>query len=491
MTARFSGGRPASLAAVVLCVAAVAALAGAGYGAEWRTYNLSSRRVQEVITAMASGKESLWIGYANGKMDRYEVPSDRWTHYDLPEGFGQYKINDMKIIDRYLYLATDTGMCVFDLFTENFSQRPGQANWKGYPLLDIEWTDRYLFLALAHDNPFGVDTPGGLIRYDRGFHTWTLYTAEDGLGSNGLNDIEIEGGVVWLATDLGLTKFEPDVERFTRASYEKGFRDEDIRRIKFVGGRLWCGAPGRIWEFQPETGEAVRIKLGGEYDYAVTKIFPLASFTLVGTEERGLVGYDNRREAFFEIESTDISPTVSAVEFHQGAVWIASRMGRVRDSLVSIPVEPDTDGWMSTRERISKRDLTETPFEERLAAKKENRDALMVMDNAVAALAEGDVERIRDIFTDDFPDLVKLIALFKGARADPLKNGVVTKMEPEAVSVKPMSGVRVVSAPDGRKLFKIVFRRKTNVTSAVGGTEEWTIEPKLVELRGDKIVRWE
>lgn len=473
-------------------------LADAAHCVEWRSYNLPTRRVQEVITAMAPGKDALWIGYASGRMDKYELKSDRWTHYTLPAEYDRAKINDMKIVDRYLYLATDTGLCVFDLFIENFPDRPEQANLKGYPLLDIESTDRYLFFALAHDNAFGVDTPGGLIRYDRGFHTWQLYTAEDGLGSNSLNDIEVKDGTVWLGTELGLMKFEPETDRFTRVSFEKEFRDEDIRKLLFVDNKLWCGARGRIWEFTPATGNIRRFKLGDEYDYAVTKFFALGNFLLIGTQERGLVGYDAEARGFFEIEAKDVSPTVWAAAFYQGAVWIASSMGRIRDSLVSFQVSPQKAGIVTVDEFLSapgivvvgEGEMSDTPFQELVVKKRSGRDALAVLDDAVTVLSEGNFEDIRSLFADDFPDLVRLMARFKDLLADPSKKVSVTKADKPGVTIKSTRTGREISAPEGQKLFKIVFQKNSRISAAVV-KEELTIDPARMELRGDKIVRWE
>ncbi len=74
-------------------------------------------------------------------------------------------------------------------------------------------------IALGDDNTLWVGTAGGLVRYSSGITT-TLNTG-DGLIGNSITDLEIDSyGSVWVATDKGINKLDPDgnvLETFTTA----------------------------------------------------------------------------------------------------------------------------------------------------------------------------------------------------------------------------------------------------------------------------------
>jgi ligand-binding sensor domain-containing protein len=181
--------------------------------------------------------DSLFIGTAAG-LSMLRISNDTIS-YVYPSEFRNYRIYDMEIVDNFLWIGSEIGAYRLEL-TDNKLQRfedPDNvlfgrvydielhqhvlwfASQDGILKLDLESgaTDPYRdivrrtdsraiavndrIVALATDRGLTIIFRQGKQRFSRDF------TTEDGLPSNYVYALYLDGDYVWVGTDMGLTRF--------------------------------------------------------------------------------------------------------------------------------------------------------------------------------------------------------------------------------------------------------------------------------------------
>jgi hypothetical protein len=92
-----------------------------------------------------------------------------------------------------LWFAGDDGVAFFD---------PTKKQWHSFPQVKMHFND----LSFTPGSVWFA-TDRGLLRCDVKQNYWYLYTKRDGLASNRVYRILIDGPDMWLATDGGVTLF--------------------------------------------------------------------------------------------------------------------------------------------------------------------------------------------------------------------------------------------------------------------------------------------
>ncbi len=126
-------------------------------------------------------------------------------------------------------------------------------------------------ITIAPDNTLWFATRGdGAAHYDPDEETWTSYKntwiANSGLASNHITSIAVsEDNVVWLGTDLGLTRF--DGSSWTSYTTKDGLANNHITNVAIASdGTVWCTTDeGSVSHFVPSTNRWVTYSTEGEY----------------------------------------------------------------------------------------------------------------------------------------------------------------------------------------------------------------------------------
>jgi len=139
--------------------------------------------------------DDLWIGTYMGAY-RYNSKNEkigRLTASEITQIGGVY---DIKAADDQVWLATETELAAIDLNTAEIERFPEVFNYGGAYAVDVR------------DTLIAVATERGLLLLDKNDrHFPRLYTREDGLISNNVKDVLIEGEYIWVGTDRGLSRF--------------------------------------------------------------------------------------------------------------------------------------------------------------------------------------------------------------------------------------------------------------------------------------------
>lgn len=163
----------------------------------------------------------------------YQRPRDpQVTNYDDPHNLAN---NHLRVLygDRqgYIWLGYQNGVLSrFDPRTESFRHYFLEAGW-----IEAIYMDKADRLWLA--------SQAGLIRFDPQTETSTQYTRQDGLPDEFVVGIlEERSGNLWLSSKQGLIRFNPQAETFRHYGLSDGLSDTEFNR-----GAAWQAPDGQIF----------------------------------------------------------------------------------------------------------------------------------------------------------------------------------------------------------------------------------------------------
>ena len=176
----------------------------------------------------------LWIGFYGQGLDRYDMSTKTFTHYDhKPDDPGSLASDYVTAVHRdqfgNLWIGTYGGLDLFDEQTETFTHHKSMA---GNPQsltsdsIRVVYEDKKGTLWIGTGMPWDPDARGGLNRYNRENNNFTRYL-HDSDDPNSLinNDVraifEDSRGNFWVGTaGDGLHTLNRETGKFTRYTYD-------------------------------------------------------------------------------------------------------------------------------------------------------------------------------------------------------------------------------------------------------------------------------
>jgi diguanylate cyclase (GGDEF)-like protein len=216
------------------------------------------------ITSIYADDESLWIGTYGGGLNKLDLDNSVFTHYQH-DAEDSLSISSDRVLAIHrdsagtLWIGTeDGGLNQFDESNQTFvryQHDPEQASSLGS---NTAWE-----ILEGQDGSLWVATrDGGLNRWsaaDRktGRPVFSKYLKQDGLISNTLHGIlEDNSGVLWLSSNRGLTRFDPDNHTIRHFDESNGLLGKEFTfgaRFKHADGTLMFGGTDGLVVFDPGT----------------------------------------------------------------------------------------------------------------------------------------------------------------------------------------------------------------------------------------------
>lgn len=186
----------------------------------------------------------LWIGTNGRGLNRLKPGSDSFIRYradpDDPESIGNDDIRAIYEDSREnLWIGSYLGhLTLFDRDQDRFIH------------YDINYNEEYYnsviqdFLEDSKDRFWLASRGAGLKQFDRDNHEVVAsYTVEDGLPGNNVHGIrEDDNGILWLSTNGGISRFDPENGKFQNFDEKLG-----IQRGDFFGGSRFRDREGYIY----------------------------------------------------------------------------------------------------------------------------------------------------------------------------------------------------------------------------------------------------
>jgi len=159
-------------------------------GRRWHSYAPKPQLTDQVVTGVAVLDHDIWVGTAKSGVARYNGRTRHWETYTLGKGLTDTWITSLAVWDGSLWVGTFSGgVCRFDGRRWEHIDAP-------VPLPSARVN------CLAATDCLYVGTLEGLCRFDG--RQWTVYGQEDGLPSEIVQALCVDGDRLWVGTPEGL-----------------------------------------------------------------------------------------------------------------------------------------------------------------------------------------------------------------------------------------------------------------------------------------------
>ncbi|MGB8953031.1 MAG: two-component regulator propeller domain-containing protein, partial [Candidatus Aminicenantales bacterium] len=199
----------------------------------------------------------LWVGTENG-LNEFDQKKERFTHYfsnpndptSLSHDFVYTILEDRSGV---FWIGTNGGgLNRFDRIKKQFfcyKNEPGNPN---------SLSNNFIY-SLYEDSSgmFWIGTRGGgLNKFDRRKGTFSHYTEKDGLPNDTIYSIlEDNQGNLWLSTNRGISRFNPQTEKFRNYDKNDGLQDNEFNGgayYKSRSGEMFFGGVNGFNAFYPD-----------------------------------------------------------------------------------------------------------------------------------------------------------------------------------------------------------------------------------------------
>ena len=225
---------------------------------DWRffTYETGLASNWLIEGSMVVDSDYVWVGTGDG-LCQYDIKRDFWTTFTyapMAEASSPRKVYAIAAEDRYLWMGSPTGLHRYDKQKNQWTRHRYEEDlvW-GVKSLAVD--EKYLWLG----------TDGGVRRYDKAADRSEAYTEKNGLPSNVIRDVDVEGYDLWIATDDGAARFNRlsddsnawethlhSLEIKAMGSdqkYAHTLLSNDLRCVTMTEDSVWFGTEGGVCRY--------------------------------------------------------------------------------------------------------------------------------------------------------------------------------------------------------------------------------------------------
>jgi ligand-binding sensor domain-containing protein len=124
-----------------------------------------------------------------------DIYQDEIIFHPSKATFNDQYLTALEIIHDEIWIANRQGIAYWDYKNDS---------WYSYPALSMKFIIRDIE---SSDDVVWFATDKGVLKYDRLENYWRIFTKEDGLMSNDVYHLDLEGDILWISTDTGITLF--------------------------------------------------------------------------------------------------------------------------------------------------------------------------------------------------------------------------------------------------------------------------------------------
>ena len=311
------------------------------------TNDLASNNLRSILYA----DEQIWIVSYGGGMSRFtgDIDKNKFTFQNF-----RHEVSDNNSIssdkihcirpsrEPYVYwLGTERGLCSVRFPQGNFN-RP---IFKTYQHVDADSnsiaSNSVHDITLDDDGILWLATRVGLSRFDPNTERATSYYKEDGLIDPVLYFVQHDdNGMVWMGTNNGLSRFNPQTKTFLNFTHDEGLQDKEFNikaRFKNNRGILYLGGVGGISRIDPN-------RINDSADSIFVKLESVTAYENTGQNSvpLSIIG-DNR--------TSNISVNFDNFPIH--LTFSASDVNPWRRITYEINTDPDQNRWLPLGEENS------------------------------------------------------------------------------------------------------------------------------------------
>lgn len=345
-----------------------------------KSYTKSDVLSSNDIRSIAIDGNNTWIGTGNGGVHRYIEAVGAWVRYTKDDGLVSDNISWITAYKSEIWFGTyDSGMSMYDKV---------RNRWITYVKADSPPEDEVKAIARSESGKFWIATSDGLMKYDPIISEWTRYGKKDGLSTEYITSLTMDGGILWIGTARGLASYDERSDHWQFYNETNILSESFVTSLAIIGEgdsnkAIWVGTNrglfrGKIegdslvkaYEFvtvkpadtflvspsneeetnsEKPSSSASPLKKNdfGEFsDYKITSITQGDREIWIGTD-KGLLKYDvsTGKGSLYTSEHELIHNHINCILLQQGQIWIGTRGG------LAI-YERDTGDWRSILEGL-------------------------------------------------------------------------------------------------------------------------------------------
>ncbi|HAU04562.1 MAG TPA: hybrid sensor histidine kinase/response regulator, partial [Pseudoalteromonas shioyasakiensis] len=223
---------------------------------EFTTFTMQSHQlVSDRVYAITSDKTgALWLG-SNQGLTRFEPASDKVTHYQHNDAQNSLANNTVFTLaydneEHALWIGTRAGLNKLDISTKQFSLLDEQGSG------ETGLSHNMVTSLLLSEDSIWVGTMQGLNQVNKRTLTVKHITEQQGLANDNIFDILADKqGTLWLATNGGLTRYNPSTQQMQQFLPEDGIQHQSFilgASFQANDGELFFGGINGYNHFYPE-----------------------------------------------------------------------------------------------------------------------------------------------------------------------------------------------------------------------------------------------
>jgi ligand-binding sensor domain-containing protein len=235
------------------------------------------------IRSIAIDGNNIWVGTANGGVHRHIETVDIWIRYTKDDGLVSNNISWITVFKNEIWLGTyDSGVSMYDKL---------RNTWITFSEADSPPEDEVNSIVHSDSGSIWVATSGGLLQYDPEIKEWIRHGKKDGLPTEYISGLKMDGDTLWIGTARGLVNYDEKSGRWKFYDEDEGLSESFVIALAIWDKTIWVGTNrglfgadinGQLPVFKPIAELAV---------YRITSIVSGNGMIWVGTDV-GLWGYD-------------------------------------------------------------------------------------------------------------------------------------------------------------------------------------------------------
>jgi signal transduction histidine kinase/DNA-binding response OmpR family regulator/ligand-binding sensor domain-containing protein len=211
----------------------------AHYSKDSKEYSFAASFIFDIYKDSAG---DLWLGGVMGDVIRYNSMENKFLSYPSLPVYAFSELSSEQML----------AACLFGLCSINKRTGDMEILLDGYLAKDILFLDGNVWLCTCGD---------GLVRFDMQSRTAERFTTESGLPSNYVNSVMQADGYLWLGTEAGLCRFNPDDRSVKTCSSLHALSNISFNHnshCKLQDGQLVFGAGAGAVMFDPEAFQQIQ-----------------------------------------------------------------------------------------------------------------------------------------------------------------------------------------------------------------------------------------
>ncbi|MFC1714054.1 two-component regulator propeller domain-containing protein [Candidatus Poribacteria bacterium] len=234
----------------------------------WHKLTKTDGLPDDHVWDIAVDEPYLWFGTNDG-VGKYNPADDVWVTYKVDDGLMSNVVLSIGFEDKYIFLNTPGGVSIYDKELDSFtpfSQADGLAGRTATSIGSSLPTTRESSPQPVKElqQEVWIGTYGGVTRYDLVTDTARNTTAEDGLASNKVQAIRMDGKYIWFGTDSGLSRYNRLTDEwitFGKAATSKreeqssGLISYNIKSLGVDDSYLWVGTRSGLSRYDKVSDE--------------------------------------------------------------------------------------------------------------------------------------------------------------------------------------------------------------------------------------------